>query len=81
MHFGTNVPEIISYDQDAELAAVRAYNAAIASASGANDQATADLLTTILKDEEEHLGWGETQQSQIEQMGLASYLANQAEGE
>jgi bacterioferritin (cytochrome b1) len=46
-----------------------------------DDQATADLLAAILKDEEEHLGWGETQQAQIEQMGLASYLANQAGGE
>ncbi len=81
MRFGTNVPEIISYDQEAELAAVSAYNAAIGSARGVGDQATAELLTTILKDEEAHLGWGETQQSQIEQMGLASYLANQAEGE
>jgi bacterioferritin len=80
MRFGANVPEIISYDQEAELAAVRAYNAAIGSASDVDDQATADLLTSILKDEEEHLGWGETQQYQIEQMGLASYLANQAEG-
>ena len=81
MRFGTNVPEIISYGQEAELAAVRAYNAAVGSASGVDDQATADLLAAILKDEEEHLGWGETQQAQIEQMGLASYLANQAGGE
>jgi bacterioferritin (cytochrome b1) len=28
--------------------------------------------------EEGHADWGEMQQSQIEQMGLANYLANQA---
>jgi bacterioferritin len=80
MRFGKNVPEIISADLEAELAAVRAYNAAVRSAGDVDDQATADLLTTILKMEEEHLDWGEQQQTQIEQMGLANYLANQAEG-
>jgi bacterioferritin len=80
MRFGKNVPEIISYDQESELAAVRAYNAAVRSAREADDQATVDLLTTILKMEEEHLDWGEKQQTQLEQMGLANYLTNQAEG-
>jgi bacterioferritin len=80
MRFGKNVPEIISYDLDAELAAVRAYNAAIHSAGEVDDQATADLLTAILKMEEEHLDWGKQQQTQIEQMSLANYLTNQVEG-
>jgi bacterioferritin len=79
MHIGANVPDIVANDLGAELDAVRAYNAAIRSAREAGDQATVDLLTTILKMEEEHVDWGEVQQSQIEQMGLANYLANQAE--
>jgi bacterioferritin len=80
MRFGKNVPEIIGYDLEAELAAVRAYNAAILSAGEVDDQATADLLTTILKMEEGHVDWAEQQQAQIEQMGLANYLVNQTEG-
>jgi bacterioferritin len=79
MHIGANVPDIVANDLGAELDAVRAYNAAIRSAREAGDQATVDLLTTILKMEEEHVDWGEVQQSQIEQMGLANYLANQTE--
>jgi bacterioferritin len=79
MHIGRTVAEIIDYDLAAELDAAGAYNAAIRSMREVDDQATVDLLTTILKMEEEHADWGEMQQSQIEQMGLANYLANQAE--
>lgn len=43
-------------------------------------KATADLLTTILKMEEAHSDWAEKQRTQIEQMGLENYLANQTEG-
>lgn len=78
MHIGQGAADIIGNDLAAELDAVRAYNAAIRSTREAGDQATVDLLTTILKMEEGHADWGEMQQSQIEQMGLANYLANQA---
>jgi bacterioferritin (cytochrome b1) len=57
---------------------VRAYNAGIKVAREAEDQATADLLTKILKEEELHVDWGEVQRTQITQMGLQVYLANQS---
>jgi bacterioferritin len=79
MKIGKNVPEIISGGQDAELGAIRAYNSAIGLAHELADQATADLLTEILKMEEGHVDWAERQRSQIEQMGLENYLANQTE--
>jgi bacterioferritin len=79
MHIGETVSDIVGNDLAAETDAVHAYNAAIRSARDADDQATADLLITILKMEEEHLDWGEIQQSQIEQMGLAIYLTSQIE--
>jgi bacterioferritin len=79
MHIGEAVADIVGNDLAAELDAVRSYNAAIRTAREVDDQATVDLLTKILKMEEEHVDWGEVQQSQIEQMGLANYLANQAE--
>jgi bacterioferritin len=79
MHIGKTVSDIVANDLADETAAVHAYNAAIRSARDADDQATADLLITILKMEEEHVDWGEIQQSQIEQMGLANYLANQTQ--
>jgi len=74
---GRTIPEIVANDQDGELAAVRAYNDAIALAGETGDQASADLLTTIIKMEEGHESWAEVQRSQIEQMGLQNYLINQ----
>jgi len=77
MKFGRTVLEIVTADQDAELDAVKAYNAGIALAREVEDNATADLLTKILKMEEGHVEWAETQRDQIEQMGVQNYLANQ----
>jgi len=77
MKFGRTVPEILTVDQDAELDAVRAYNTGIALAREVEDNATADLLTKILKMEEGHVEWAETQRDQIEHMGIQTYLSNQ----
>jgi len=77
MKLGKSVLEMVTNDQEAELEAVRAYNAAIAQAREAADQSTADLLVEILKMEEGHVDWAETQRDQIQQMGLQNYLANQ----
>ena len=80
MKIGKSVLEMVTNDQDAELGAVRAYNEGIALAREVSDQATADLLTQILKMEEGHVDWAEAQRDQIEQMGLQNYLANQTAG-
>ena len=78
MKIGKDVAQIVANDEEAESGAVRAYNAAIKVAREAEDQATADLLTKILKEEEIHVDWGEVQRTQIQQMGLQVYLANQS---
>jgi bacterioferritin len=78
MKFGRDVAQMVAYDEEAELGAVRAYNDGIRVAREAGDQATADLLLKILKEEEEHADWGEVQRTQIEQIGLQNYLANQS---
>jgi bacterioferritin len=77
---GQSVVDMVGNDQEAEVAAVRAYNEAIAMARDAGDQATADLLLQILKMEEGHADWAEMQRAQIEQMGLQNYLTNQSAG-
>lgn len=46
----------MSNDQTDEVGAIRAYNSAIALAHEVADQATADLLLSILKMEEGHGG-------------------------
>ncbi|MBE2238283.1 MAG: bacterioferritin [Caldilineaceae bacterium] len=80
IRIGGSVMEIITNDQDDELDAIRAYNAAIRLGHDVDDQASVDLLTKILKMEEGHVDWAEQQRSQIEQMGLENYLVNQTEG-
>ncbi|HXX62518.1 MAG TPA: bacterioferritin [Bacteroidota bacterium] len=79
MKIGKTVLEMLTNDQEAEGDAIRAYNKAISLAREAGDNGTVDLLTKILKMEEGHVDWAETQRSQVEQMGLQNYLANQAE--
>ena len=71
---------MVHNDQEAEVAAVRAYNSAIALAREVADEATAELLMKILAMEEGHVDWAEMQRAQIEQMGLEHYLSNQTGG-
>lgn len=77
MKIGKSVPDFIYNDQEAEQDAIKAYNKGIALAREVGDESTAELLTKILKMEEDHVDWAETQRAQIEQMGLESYLSNQ----
>jgi len=77
MYIGKTVPEIVEYDGNAEAGAIQAYNAGIALASEVGDESTADLLVSILKMEEGHLDWAEKQQTQIDQVGLGYFLAQQ----
>jgi bacterioferritin len=80
MKIGSSVLDMVGNDQEAEQVAIRAYNEAIALAHEVADQSTADLLTRILKMEEDHVDWAEKQRAQIEQMGLQQYLSNQTGG-
>jgi len=41
------------------------------------DNGTRELFETILKDEENHVDWLESQLDQIDQMGLPNYLTEQ----
>lgn len=80
IRIGATVLDMVTNDQEAELAAVRAYNEAIALAHEVGDQASVDLLIHILKMEEGHEDWAERQRDQIKQMGLENYLTNQTKG-
>lgn len=80
IRIGQTVLEIVSNDQEDELRAIRSYNSAIGLAHEVADQASAELLTKILTMEEAHVDWAEIQRTQIEQMGIENYLANQTEG-
>ncbi len=77
VNMGSDVPKQLANDLDAEMGAVAGYNKAIKLADEIGDAATRSLLEEILKDEDEHVDWLESQQDQIEQMGLAEYLSTQ----
>ena len=77
---GKTVSEMINNDYNNELEVVRDYNGAIKLAREVDDQGTVDLLTKILKMEEDHVDWAEIQRAQIIQMGIENYLINQTEG-
>ena len=80
MKIGAKVADMVAYDEEAELGAIRAYNAGIRLAHEVDDQGTVDLLTKILKMEEDHVDWNERQRDQIAQMGLENYLTTQSSG-
>lgn len=78
---GTNVKQQLENDLALEKGAVVAYNKAIEVCRKASDNATADFLKDILKDEEEHVDNLETELGLIEQLGLQNYLAQQIKKE
>jgi bacterioferritin len=77
IHIGADVPKQFDNDYGAEIGAVKAYNAAIKIAQDVSDNATKEILDSILKDEDSHVDEIETQQDQIKQMGLPQYLSRQ----
>jgi len=77
---GKTVLEMITNDQEGELEAVKAYNDTIKLADHVGDKASSDLLTKILKMEEDHVDWAEIQRAQIDQIGVENYLAAQVSG-
>ena len=79
LKIGKTVSEMINNDYYNELDVVRDYNEAIKLARDVDDHGSVDLLTKILKMEEDHVHWAEIQLAQIEQMGIENYLINQTE--
>lgn len=81
LNIGRNVKEQLKNDLDLEYGAVKSYNRAIETARKAGDNASVDFLKEILKDEEEHVDFLETQLNLIDQLGLENYLVEQTKKE
>lgn len=77
INIGETVEEQFRSDLALELEAIPRLNAHIALARDKGDNGTRMLLDSILKSEEEHHDWLETQLELIRQVGLQGYLAEQ----
>lgn len=74
IHIGSDVIKQLEYDRVSEMAAINAYNDAIALAGEVRDYATREVLDKILQDEDRHMDGIEELQGQIEHMTLPIFL-------
>ncbi len=77
LKIGKNVEQQLQNDLELEKNAVAEYNKSIAIARKEGDNSSADLLETLLKDEEQHVDFLEAQLDLIKQIGLQNYLSQQ----
>jgi bacterioferritin len=77
VNVGQTVPEQFQLDLLVEYDAVKRLNEAIEACRAAGDNGTRDLLERILREEEQHVDWLETQQETIKQIGAERYLSEQ----
>ncbi len=77
LKIGQNVKAQLENDFKLEVGAVAMYNASAKLAAEAGDHGSRDLFVQLLKDEEEHANWLETQLGQIKELGAENYLAQQ----
>ncbi|MGA2349153.1 MAG: bacterioferritin [Terracidiphilus sp.] len=74
---GKNVKAMIESDLKLELGAIVMYNEAALISAEEKDNGSRDLFIKLLKDEEEHADWLETQLHQITELGYERYLITQ----
>lgn len=77
LSIGRNVKEMVEADLKLEIGAVALYNEAIRVAVENKDNGSRDLFVRLLKDEESHVDWLETQLHKIKEMGYERYLTTQ----
>jgi bacterioferritin len=77
LHIGENVAEILQSDLNMELDAIPDLRAAIAYCENHKDYVSRDLFDSILRSEEEHVDWLETQLGLIEKVGIENYVQSQ----
>lgn len=77
LSIGEETSEMLECDYKFELNQRTTLQDAIALCESQQDYVSRDMLTEILDGEEEYIDWIETQQYQIEQMGIEKYLQAQ----
>jgi bacterioferritin len=81
LNVGKAVKQQLENDLNLELGAVKLYNDAVKLVRAEGDNGSAQLLRSILQDEEEHADWQETQLRLIKEIGNELYLSEQTKKE
>ena len=77
LSIGEHTQEMIACDTKFQLAQINVVRNAITLCEQEQDYVSREMLDHILNDEEEHLDWLETQQYQIDNMGIEKYIQAQ----
>src|SRR6185295_14975072 len=77
INVGQTVPEQHEFDLALEKDAVARLNYGVELSRTKEDNGTRALLEKLLRDEEEHVDWLESQLQQIRDIGLQNYLSQQ----
>lgn len=77
MMVGENVPEMLQAGLRLEQDAVTFLREAIEHCAQVGDYSTRSMFEEMIRDEEEHVDWFETQLETIGQVGLENYLSQQ----
>jgi bacterioferritin len=76
---GETAEEMLSLALASEKAAVAQFNAAAEECHGFGDHGSAAVFEDMVRDEEKHADWFESQLDAIERVGINQYLAQQIE--
>jgi bacterioferritin len=77
LSIGEHTQEMIGCDVGFQTAQIAVVRKAITICEQAQDYVSREMLDTILNDEEEHLDWLETQQYQIDTIGIEKFIQAQ----
>ncbi len=78
---GEDAPECLKCDLKMELSAHPVLKEAIAYCESCGDYVSRELFEDIMKSEEDHIDWMETQLNLIGKVGLQNYLQSQMDGQ
>ncbi len=77
LRVGQNIKEVIEADLEVEYEAVPHLKKCIQQAEAEHDYATRDLFLSILKSEEHHIDWLETQRDLLKAVGQPNFMQSQ----
>src|ERR1700690_1726182 len=73
LRIGQNVKEVLDCDLAAEMSARALYQEAATHCHSVKDYVTRDIFEKLMKDEEEHIDYLETQLDLVDKLGLQLY--------